>query len=287
MQKTLSVKDIQRRIQKMTWSFSRLRAYDQCPEMFYRSYILHEPRQENAFNQYGSFCHSIYERFFKGDLFSFECGSVFRREWALYVTEDFPVFSKKDMESSWFEAAENAFDSIEDLPDYFRVAGVEMPVSVNLTLGSRTLPFRGVVDLLLLDTRNGSYHIVDHKSHSRFRSAREKNEYARQLYLYAYALRENGTIPPGVLRSLSFNLFRAGCVETFAASEEKEMEAISWAFDVYDRAMSDVSFSQCTVLGKMTALPLFCREICSFRSSCDTVIFSKGSDLLRKLKESS
>ena len=89
------------------------------------------------------------------------------------------------------------------------------------------------------------------------------------------------------IRSLSFNLFRAGCIETFVPSEEKEMEAVSWAFDVYDRAMSDVSFSQCTVLGKMTALPLFCREICSFRSSCDTVIFSKGSDLLRKLKESS
>lgn len=287
MRKTLSHKDVQDRIQKMTWSFSRLRAYDQCPEMFYRSYILHESRQENAFNQYGTFCHSIYERFFKGDLFSFECGSVFRREWALYVTEEFPSFSKKDMEADWFEAAEKSFDSLEDLPEFLHVIGVEYPVSVNLSLGSRTLPFRGIVDLILLDTRDGSVHIVDHKSHARFRSVREKNAYARQLYLYAYALRENGVISQNALRSLSFHLFRAGCVETFDPSQEKEEEAISWAFDVYDRAVSDESFLQCTVLGKMTAVPLFCREICSFRSSCDPVIFSKGSDLPRKLNASS
>lgn len=279
----LSADEIQSRVRGMTWSFSRLRAHESCPEMFYRTYILHQPERENAFAQYGTFAHSIYERFLRGELFSFECGTVFRKEFALYVNEDFPTFGGKNLEDSWFEAGEMAFDSVEDVPDCYEIAGVEMKLETSLPCGSRLLPFKGFIDLLLRDKRDGSYLIVDHKSHARFKSAREKKEYARQLYLYAELLIQSGIVRAQDIRLLAFNMFRAGYVEKIDYNPDHALEALAWAGQTYDRILSDSAFAQLTVRDQKSSVPMFCSEICSFRGLCEpTLIPKKGSDSVRK-----
>ena len=289
---TLPHTEIQDRINGMVWSFSRLRAYESCPEMFYRTYILHQPQRDNAFAQYGTFAHSIYERFLRGELFSFECGTVFRKEFALYVNEDFPSFGGKDLGESWFDAGEMAFDSVEDLPDCYEVVGVEMKVESSLPCGDRLLPFKGFIDLLLRDKRDGKYIIVDHKSHARFKSAREKREYARQLYLYAEILVQSGVVRARDIRLLAFNMFRAGYVEKIDYNPDHALEALAWAGEMVQKIFDDPAFTQVTLRDKKYSLPMFCTEICSFRGECtpelcEKPIQPKGSDLKRKSNESS
>lgn len=41
------------------WSFSSLSAYSHCPMMFKLTYIDHAAKEDNAFGQYGTFCHSL------------------------------------------------------------------------------------------------------------------------------------------------------------------------------------------------------------------------------------
>lgn len=287
IQLTMPVEEIRRRILGMTWSFSRLRAFESCPEMFYRTYILHEPERENAFAQFGTFAHSIYERFLRGELFSFECASVFRREWSLYINEDFPSFGAKNLEESWFEAGESAFESVEDVPDHYEVVGVEMKIETSLPCGSQLLPFKGFIDLLLRDKRDGSYLIVDHKSHARFKSAKEKKEYARQLYLYAELLIQSGVVRARDIRLLAFNMFRAGYVEKIDYNPDHALEALEWAGQTYSQILSAIAFEQCTVRDKKYSAPMFCTQICSFRGMCipelvPRPIITKGSDLTRK-----
>lgn len=276
---TLSPQVIRQRVEHMVWSFSRLRAYESCPEMFYRNYILRQPSEENAFSQYGTFAHSIYERFLRGDLLPFECGTAFRREYALYVTEDFPSFGGRSLEESWFAAGEKAFDSVEDVPEHYEIVGVEIKVKSSIRCGDHTLPFNGFIDLLLRDKRDGMYLIVDHKSHAKFKSAKEKMEYARQLYLYAQLLVNAGIVTEGEIKALVFNMFRAGYQEVIRYDPKQAVEALQWASSLYERLLVDPYFIQCTLRDNNTSVPMFCKEICSFRNQCDTYVVKPGKEV--------
>ncbi|MBR1685372.1 MAG: PD-(D/E)XK nuclease family protein, partial [Clostridia bacterium] len=46
--------------------------YDQCPLAFKLQYIDRVPQEQNAYAEYGTHCHSLLERWAKGDLMSFE-----------------------------------------------------------------------------------------------------------------------------------------------------------------------------------------------------------------------
>lgn len=46
-------------IDQMTWSYSRIKAFDDCPYRWFLKYIKCEPGSEMFFASYGSFMHEL------------------------------------------------------------------------------------------------------------------------------------------------------------------------------------------------------------------------------------
>lgn len=55
-------------IDEMTWSYSRITAYEDCPYRFYLKYIKKIKGVRHFFSDYGSFMHLIIQKFLTGEL---------------------------------------------------------------------------------------------------------------------------------------------------------------------------------------------------------------------------
>ncbi|MGN1156970.1 MAG: PD-(D/E)XK nuclease family protein, partial [Agathobacter sp.] len=55
-------------IDDMVWSYSRITSYETCPYRFFLTYILKLEKKRLFFSDYGSFIHSIIEKYLNGEL---------------------------------------------------------------------------------------------------------------------------------------------------------------------------------------------------------------------------
>lgn len=53
------------KLDNLVWSFSKVNNYNRCPHGFKLTYIDKVPQIDNAFAEYGSFAHSLLEKYFK------------------------------------------------------------------------------------------------------------------------------------------------------------------------------------------------------------------------------
>ena len=63
------------------WSFSSVNCYNTCPKAFYLTYLKEQPKQDNAFAQWGTFGHSLLERYYRGALELWDLGEKYREEY--------------------------------------------------------------------------------------------------------------------------------------------------------------------------------------------------------------
>ena len=63
-------------LKKFKWSFSSVNSYSNCKYCFWLTYLQRPrlPKQENAFAQWGSHGHSLFERYVDGELELYEMG---------------------------------------------------------------------------------------------------------------------------------------------------------------------------------------------------------------------
>ena len=198
------------------WSYSSVKAFEQCPYSFYLHYVQGEKERGNCFQMVGSFVHSILERCYKGELYEFELADEFEAHYAEEVTERFPFFN---MAKSYYDTSLAYLQTFEK-DDNYEVLGVEK--RINCEIGGHK--FTGIIDLLLRDKSDGRIIIQDHKSKSAFKKG-EKADYAKQLYIYSKAVYEEyGEFP----KELWFNLYRAQKIEKVEFKEGDYTAALDW-----------------------------------------------------------
>ena len=56
----------------MTWSFSRLNSFYNCPHEWYERYVMCQKGENGFFGEFGGCCHKILERYEKGEISLFE-----------------------------------------------------------------------------------------------------------------------------------------------------------------------------------------------------------------------
>lgn len=241
-------------LDNMTWSFSSVNNYCTCPHGFKLSYIDKKKKVNNAFAEFGSFVHSLLERYFKGEAEFFELSQMYEDEYDFNVTDKFPSFKFCDLKEKYYNDGLSYLNAFEGLEDNLQVVGVEQ--KVDLKLNGR--PFVGYIDLILKDTTDGKYIIVDHKSKGKFRSKKEKEHYLYQLYLYSVYIKETfGEYP----KELKFNMFRIGMYEREQFNEEKLKKALNWFDFTIDLIYSDTEFPKIRD-------EFYCNNLCGVRESC-------------------
>ena len=129
--------------------------------------------------------------------------------------------------------------------------------------------------MIVKDKNTGRYIVVDHKSKSKFKNEEERDEYARQLYLYAlYIKAEYGEFPSHLI----FNMFRANDVVSIDFNEKSLENAVKWFVTTIEKIKKDNKFDdKIAIEYKKKGKPLkefkkdsfFCNELCGVRSYCN------------------
>ena len=215
-------------IQTMTWSASRIKAFEQCPYGWFLHYILYPNAEKTAkfFTSYGSFIHKLLEEFYNGKITKEEMLIKFLSDFQKEVTGTRP---KALTVNKYIESGVNYLSSFEPLP--FEPVSIEMKLQFYV----QDIPFVGVIDYLGKD--GDGLVIVDHKSRElKPRSNRSKptlkdkelDEVLKQLYLYSIPVKDKyGTYPT----RLCLNCFRNRELIVEPFDETKLEEIKQWAVD--------------------------------------------------------
>lgn len=211
----------------MTFSYSRLIAFDSCRYKWLLKYIYGIEKKEDSFySSYGTFIHGLLAKFYRGEADS-------ERLALEYLENYFQSVTGRPQRAStavnYFNQGLAMFNRLK-MP-LGEVLGVEQ--EVRWQLGGRD--YIGYIDLM---TRDGDdITLCDHKSRDlkpRSRRAkptkadRELDEYLRQLYLYCIPVYEQyGKYPV----SLNFNCYRTGVLIKEEFHQEAFEATCQWAID--------------------------------------------------------
>lgn len=247
-------------ITQMTWSYSRLRCFEQCPYRFLMSYIYPADEEPQFYAEYGLFVHRLLADFFSGKI---KPEALITKYITGFYQEIKPPAPSPEIGQKFFGQGLQYMQNLQHKDASYEVVGVEQEISFHL-YGYR---FKGFIDLLLRD-QEGRLIIVDHKSHPlKQRSGRKKptksdqelDEYLRQLYLYSlWAIQEMNEEPA----KLVFNCYRTGEVIEEVFDSRKMDEAMIWARDLIRRIEAEEDYNP-----MLEYFP--CKYICPVHDECE------------------
>ncbi len=244
-------------IRDMTWSWSRVRSFRDCPYRWFLRYIKERPGTENFFSSYGSFVHGLMDAYYKGAIPAKDLRSAYTTRFRQEVRGRPPnqkVFSR------YFKDGLAAFSPFAPLP----FTKIDTEKEVSFTAGG--LPMRGFLDYIG-ESKDGLV-IVDHKSRTlKPRSGRRKptrsdlelDEYMMQLALYAEAVRQTyGEYPA----ELCFNCFRSGVLIREPYRKELTDAAVFQIRNEVEAIERERDFSPSLEWFK-------CGYLCEYNNSCE------------------
>lgn len=243
-------------IDSMTWSYSRIQAFQKCPYSFFVRYILGEDEDETFLASFGSFVHEIHRQVLTG---------VLPKEYAAtYYLEHLhnEVFGSPPSAEVARNYIRGGYEYMSDFPSFDgEVVGVEK----ELFFYVEGYPFHGFADLI---TNDDGLILFDHKARNlKPFSGRKKPtktdvelaEYYRQLYLYAIGIKkEYGEYP----KELVFNCYRNQTMIRQKFDNESLSEAVRWAVGLIEEIRGcqnwnpDIDFFKC-------------RNLCGLNDRCD------------------
>ncbi len=243
----------------MTWSHTRLTAYDDCKYQWYLKYILY-PGVKNEhlfFSTYGKTMHELIASYLKGEYTKEELQSKFVKDYSM-VSETRGLPS---LITTYFDAGLSYLKNME----FPKGNILEVEGSHNFNIGD--IKMTGIIDLVL-ENENGELMVVDHKSSEmKPRSKRKKptktdellDKKLKQLYIYAIPVEEKyGKLPD----KLCFNCFRKGGFIEEPFVQETFEETKQWVKDKVDEIAKTTSFYPETDY-------FFCRYLCDRHDYCD------------------
>lgn len=245
----------------MTWSFSRLNAFYTCPYEFYLHYIECNKASENFFGQFGSFIHSILEKYAKGELNIFEISQYYEDNFDKEITEPAPPNKYVDMRQSYYDKGLDYLDNIDLILEDYKVLGVEKKIEFEIMEYNLV----GYIDLLLQD-KEGNIIVLDHKSASlKFKKNGEISksdlqhftDFKRQLYLYSMAIINEYKKPP---KYLWWNMFKERKHIKIDFNDDDYNEAVSWA-------KNTIKLIEDETMWLPNPNQFYCRYLCGMRNN--------------------
>ncbi len=244
-------------IGEMTWSYSRIKSFADCPYRFYLRYIRRLKGKNMFFSDYGSFVHKLIELYCRGKMTPGQLCDMYLQEFRSHVKGHAP---SKTVFENYFKSGLNYLRNLTPFP--YNMIAVEKRVDFALN----GIPFVGYIDYL--GEKDGELYVVDNKSRTLkprstrikpTRSDKELDEYLRQLYLYSAAVeQEYGRRP----RKLCFNCFRGPVFITEPFQEQAYAESQKWLDESVARITAETDFRPDIEYFK-------CAYLCEMNSHCE------------------
>ena len=257
------------KINNMTFSFSRVHGYEQCPYMWCCHYIEGLNGVDNFYAQAGTLMHEILADVFSGRL---SLDSAAEELLIRFDNEcDMPV-SDRVRENTIEKLCDYLTSIPDDFLDGYKILGVEE--RVEFQIGDYN--FCGFIDLLLED-QNGDLILCDHKSDAypllksgKVAKNMEKRflEHKHQLYIYSIAVYDKyGRFP----KFLSWNHFKDNKICTIPFDEKEFNEAKEWALSTIEAMKKDEQFEPIKDY-------FFCHNLCDFRFDCEYLLYDNEEE---------
>lgn len=239
-----------------TWSYSRIKLFQQCPYAFIQKYIYKEPGVSNFYADFGSFIHHILQLYYQGELKKDQLQIYYIEHFSEYVGRNI----QPKIRSSYFVQGLEYLGGDILSPTADNIIGVEKEFIG--TIGG--FKMRGFADLIYRD--NLGMVITDHKSKlleprsngKRKKKDAELDEYLVQLYLYANFVRQTYGVQ---VNFLEFNCFRSGTIIREPCTMAKELDAVRWA---------QSSIKKIHEANEFMPNPdyFYCNNLCDLRKTC-------------------
>lgn len=237
-----------------TYSFSKLTAFDTCPQMWSLTYLDHAPKLKGVFSEYGTLVHSILERYEKGELPLEALSDIFEWEWdQTFKGMKWPPNKYVDLESSYKEKGIAFFQSFPGLQqdEGINILGVEQ--HFEFPIGDFIM--QGYIDLVF--EHNGKLVVQDWKTAKKYTKA-ELAYKVRQPYLYSRWVQDTFGRFPDEIR---FHHTKDNVLVVIPFDINKYQEAIDWSESQVEKIRSTWIFPE-------NPDEFFCCNICSVRGSC-------------------
>jgi len=236
-------------VNDMTWSFSRLNY--SCEYCWLQNYILknRDKSDGNCFSDYGLMNHKLSEEFVRGDIFEWQLEGLFKD--GFKDVDKFPPNKYVNLREDYYNQGIEFFKLGFDFLKEYDIISVEAKTNTTLNNGK---PFIGFIDLILKD--DDGYIVWDWKSKKNFKNIKERNKYARQLYMYSKHVKEEyGEFPS----KLMFYHFRTQKITVIKFDKDMYDEAFEWAEGQVDKLMNIEEFN-------VTDSYFFGRYLCNYRN---------------------
>ena len=170
-------------IEDMVWSYSRVKAFYDCPYRWYLKYICKLHGKDMFFSDYGSFVHKLIELYYRGEKTQSQLCDMYLQEFKSRVKGHAPG---QKVFANYFKSGLNYLRNFTPFP--YNMIAVEKWVDFSMD----GIPFIGYIDFL--GEKDGDLYVVDNKSKTlKPRSTRlkptktdeELDDYLRQLYIYS------------------------------------------------------------------------------------------------------
>jgi hypothetical protein len=247
----------------MTWSYSRLTAYEKCKYCWLLKYIKKCNKKNKFFAQYGLFLHEILQKYLTGETKKQELKDYYLDNFQNNITAKAPNFK---VFNNYFHQGLQYLENIE-FP-HTNIIGIEDEVKFKIGCDN----YIGYIDVK--SENHGDIVITDHKSkelkcrsNKQVKSDDELDRYLRQLYLYSIAVYDKYQKYP---RWLEFNCFR---VQRYIVEEfdlEKLNETKGWAtnliYEITNNSEWTPNYSY-----------WYCKYLCDVSDECYVMQLNKTS----------
>lgn len=210
-------------IKDMTWSYSRIETYNDCPYRWYLKYIAKCEPAPMFYSSYGLFMHKILEQFLSGKITKEEARMNFLLNFQKEVRGERPA---PDIVEKYVSQGTEYLRNLCPFP--LKTVSVEEKVRFELD----GVPMVGVIDYI--GEKHGELYIIDHKSRAmKPRSGRKRptakdtelDSMLKQLYVYSELVKQKfGQYPAW----LCFNCFRNNTFIQEPFSEDRLLETTEW-----------------------------------------------------------
>lgn len=226
-----------------------------CPYAYYLTYLSedHHHGSGNAFSDYGTFAHSLLDKWAKGELEPWQLPIEWEAGYDAAITHEFPPFMKNYKEKARAMCSEY-FSKFDGFPGYDIVSSER-----RFTVPIGPYEFDGIADLVLRSKDDGTLAIIDHKTKSTASMKKDFPRYRNQLYIYAaHVKHQYGEYP----KLLAFNMLKTGDMIEEIFSEEQMKATEEWAVSTVDTICMDIDFNY-------HQDEFHCRHLCDVRGQCE------------------
>jgi len=248
------------RIKNIRYSYSGLSSFETCKLAWYLTYVEKNDREGNFFSDYGTFVHSILEKFFRNELDFWDLKDYYEQNFIANIFHAPPPFPKNMCDTYYLDGLSFFEDFVFDKCKY-EVINIEEAVNAKY----KDIEMIVKPDLVLKDKETGKYHLYDYKT-KKLKGDYTDNAviegYKKQFFLYVYFIYQELDIE---VDTINIWFIRNKRLVTIKVDPYEISQIVDWVDKVVEKIKKEEEWFP--NLDKSN--DYFCKFLCSVKEKCE------------------